>query len=86
MADAVDYSSHGIRVNAVCPGLTKTPPATFNNDPHVLKIIAPVLERVPMKRWAQTREVADVAVFLCSKGASFIQGQAICVDGGYSIC
>lgn len=86
MADALDYSPYGIRVNAVCPGLTHTPLARFNDDPEILKLLEPIVQRVPMKRWAQPREIADVAVFLCSRGASFIQGQSISVDGGYIVC
>ena len=85
MADDVDYSSHGIRVNAVCPGLTETSRATFDNNAEILKLLEPVVERVPMKRWAKPREIADVAVFLCIKGGSFVQGQAIYAAGGYSV-
>lgn len=84
-AEAIDCSPYGIRVNCVCPGLIETPLATFNGDPEVIKMLEPVRDIAPMKRWGKPREVADAIVFLCSSRASFVQGHALLVDGGYMI-
>lgn len=45
--------------------------------------ITPAVNTAPMKRMGTPEEVADVALFLCSTQASFVQGHAMVVDGGY---
>jgi NAD(P)-dependent dehydrogenase (short-subunit alcohol dehydrogenase family) len=47
--------------------------------------LQPAIEMAPMKRMGQPEEVADAILFLCSSQASFIQGHALVVDGGYVI-
>jgi NAD(P)-dependent dehydrogenase (short-subunit alcohol dehydrogenase family) len=49
----------------------------------VREAITPAVETAPMKRMGIPQEVADVALFLCSTQASFVQGHAMVVDGGY---
>lgn len=82
-ADAVDYSEAGIRINCICPGLVDTPGAFGDHSPERMKPYEPIIAKHPMKRWAQAREIADACVFLCSGRASFIQGIALPVDGGW---
>ncbi|KAI9738390.1 MAG: hypothetical protein M1834_008893 [Cirrosporium novae-zelandiae] len=82
-ADAIDYSEYNIRVNCICPGLTETP--MIKNDKGFLEWVESVVEATSMKRLGKASEIADCAVFLSSTKASFVQGQAMVVDGGYFI-
>ena len=77
---AFDLAHEGIRVNAVCPGPTKTGMTQSMRDR------GPVGEdmrrRVPMARWGEASELAAAVSFLLSPDASFITGVALPVDGG----
>ena len=82
---AQQLSGSNVRVNAVCPGLTETgmtkPVFDYARE-------ADKMDRVgrlnPLRRGAQPEELAEVAVFLASDAASYVNGQAIAVDGGLS--
>jgi NAD(P)-dependent dehydrogenase (short-subunit alcohol dehydrogenase family) len=76
---ALDYARQGIRINAVCPGGIATP---MTADPAMATRLA---EATPMGRLGEAREIADAVVWLCSPQASFITGQALAVDGGYTL-
>ena len=79
---AMEWVEHNIRVNAIGPGYILTPLNPWmTNDP--VKTNA-AWEMTPMKRFGQPEEIASVAVFLASPGASFITGQTIFADGGYT--
>lgn len=80
-ADAIDYSLDDIRVNCVCPGVIETPLIMEKAD--IREAITPAAQIAPMKRMGKPSEVADAALFLCSTQASFVQGHALVVDGGY---
>ena len=76
---ALEYATAGIRVNAICPGMTWTglahggregPPPEGQTPPQ------------PMKRWGLPEELAAAALFLASDESSFVTGTAIPVDGG----
>jgi NAD(P)-dependent dehydrogenase (short-subunit alcohol dehydrogenase family) len=88
---AVDYGPQGVRVNAVCPGWTRT------------RMVAPIMKRlaeqlggseedarehvntgVPLRRMAEPSEIASVCLFLASDDASFVTGATIVADGGQS--
>ncbi|KIV86263.1 hypothetical protein PV11_01882 [Exophiala sideris] len=81
--DAIDYSRDNIRVNCVCPGVIETPMTT--SDQFTRDRLAPAINIAPMGRMGKPQEIADSALFLCSNRASFIQGHALVVDGGYII-
>lgn len=80
---AVEWAVHKIRVNAVAPWYIKTPlTEKLLNDKSYLRS---VLNRTPMKRYGKPEEVASVIAFLASDASSYITGQCISVDGGFSV-
>jgi len=77
---ALDYIARGIRINAVCPGATRTRIlADWFQDP---KVEAFILSRHPIGRIAEPEEIGRAVLFLASDDASFVVGQALAVDGG----
>jgi NAD(P)-dependent dehydrogenase (short-subunit alcohol dehydrogenase family) len=79
---AVEWAGRGIRVNAVGPSWTDTPLIRDQLAAGTLDL--EVLERVPMGRLAQVEDVVGAILFLLGDGASFITGQTLYVDGGYT--
>ena len=77
---AVDYASDNIRVNAVCPGPTRTP--GFEKVAAGTGMIAQQEAITPLGRLAGPEEAAAAAVWLCSDAASYVTGIALSVDGG----
>lgn len=83
---ALEYATRGIRVNDVCPGLIRTPMADKMEAEGQGEALKMMLENfVPMQREGRPEEIANTVLFLCSDLASYITGQSISVDGGYSI-
>lgn len=82
-SDAIDYSRDGIRVNCVCPGVIDTPMTTSTEESR--ERLRPAIDIAPMKRMGTPEEIANAVLFLCSSDASFVQGHALVVDGGYTI-
>jgi len=80
-AAAVEYGRRGIRVNAVCPGSTRTPMVEdfAAGDQRVEDAMAAAS---PMRRLAEPEEIARAVIWLCSDEASFVNGHALAVDGG----
>jgi NAD(P)-dependent dehydrogenase (short-subunit alcohol dehydrogenase family) len=80
-AAAVDHGHQGIRTNCICPGYVSSEGMGAG-----LAGIADVLEpKIPMRRLGQPAEVAEMASFLCSDRASYVNGAIIAIDGGYSV-
>lgn len=79
---ALEYGKQGIRVNAVCPALTRTPMAQklLGDDPEKESQFAALS---PMGRLANPEEVAAAVIWLSSDAASYVTGQALAVDGGH---
>ncbi len=80
---AVELAPSGIRVNAVSAGLVETGALEF--FPNREEMLAYYRRRTPAGRLVEPRDVADVVCFLASPEADMIRGQAIIVDGGYSV-
>ncbi len=79
---AFEWGPHGVRSNAVGPGLVRTPLSeAFYQAPGVLERRS---EAIPTRRIAKVEDIADAAVFLTSHRAAHISGQEIVVDGGLS--
>jgi tropinone reductase I len=80
---AVEWARDGIRVNLVAPWYTRTPlAAPVLDQPDVL---AGIVERTPLGRIAEPHEIAAVIAFLCLPASSYLTGQEIAVDGGFSV-
>lgn len=78
----VELGAYGIRVNSVNPTVTLTPMAVKAwSEPSKRD---PALQAIPLKRFAEPREVAEPILFLLSDAASMISGVALPVDGGYT--
>ena len=87
---ATVFGPHGIRVNAIAPGVIDTPLtqqiAQQRADIRGVtpkKTLEPVLNATPLRRIGSTMEVAELALFLASERSSFITGQTIVADGGF---
>ena len=85
MVSAQQLSDTGVRVNAICPGLTETGMTKPTFDYATEKGVTHKIGKLnPLRRAAQPEELAQVALFLASDQASYVNGQAIAVDGGLS--
>lgn len=75
-----------VRINAVAPGVIDAGivHSSFTADPVAAEVIDLCLQRTPMPRLGEPREVAELVAFLVGGGATYINGQVIGVDGGYS--
>ena len=82
---ALEYASRGIRINAICPGLIETPMAETMRASGQTEALEGMLKLVPIGRYGRPEEIADAVLWLCSARASFVVGQSISVDGGFTM-
>ena len=84
---AADYTSKGIRVNAICPGTVESPSliARMKAQGDFEAAKAAFIARAPMGRMADASEIASMVVYLASDEAAFITGQTFVIDGGWSV-
>lgn len=80
---AVEWADRGVRVNAISPGYvhTKLVEGLIENN---LIDFTGIQNRTPMKRMGTPAEIAEMAVYLCSPASSYVTGQVIAVDGGWT--
>lgn len=80
---AVEWAPRGVRVNAVAPGITRTPMIeAIERDPEASAAFA---ARIPLGRFAEPDEIAGPILFLASPAAAYVVGEVLVVDGGYTI-
>lgn len=82
---ALEYAAGGIRINAICPGLIHTPMADQMIAGGQKEALDAMVQMVPIGRMGRADEIADAVLWLCSSRASYIVGQSISVDGGFTM-
>lgn len=78
---AVEFGPSGVLVNALAPGYVDTELTRRNNTPEALKVIE---NSIPLRRMARAEELAEVAAFLVSERNTYLTGQTVLVDGGFT--
>lgn len=79
---AIEYAENNIRINSLSPGFCKT--SYFDDFKLNKDLFDFTIERTPMKRWGSSEEVAKVCLFLSSDLSSYVTGENLNVDGGWS--
>ena len=81
---AIEYGQDGIRVNGICPTYAKTSlTRELFDDAEFDQVFT---ESIPLKRWGEVDDIANLAVFLASDESTYIHGDLIKVDGGETLC
>lgn len=80
-ATAIEYARKGIRCNAVCPGAIATPPIQKSRRANP-ELAARTEQAIPMGRYGEPSEIANVVLFLASDESSYVNGTCIVADGG----
>ncbi|WP_438025875.1 glucose 1-dehydrogenase [Sorangium sp. So ce233] len=79
---ALEFATRGIRVNALCAGVTRTP-AMQQAEALAPELVQALVGQHPMSRMATEDEIAGAALWLCSDGAAYVTGAPLPVDGGF---
>ena len=80
---ACEWAKDNIRSNSVAPSFTRTRLAEFYLKDK--KLYDEVIKRTPIGRIGEPKDVSSLVAFLCMPAASYITGQIICVDGGFTV-
>jgi NAD(P)-dependent dehydrogenase (short-subunit alcohol dehydrogenase family) len=80
---AIDLGRHGIRVNAVAPGVVDTPNAAL--VVHNPELAPEYLKTIPLGRFGMPRDIADAVLFLASNESAYITGHMLVIDGGQTL-
>jgi NAD(P)-dependent dehydrogenase (short-subunit alcohol dehydrogenase family) len=81
---AIEYGQNGIRVNGICPTYAKTALTRALFDDKGFDDF--FTQSIPLKRWGEATDVANLAVFLASCESSYIHGDLVRIDGGETLC
>lgn len=80
---ALEYSSEGIRINAICPGFIETPLLKKGGISDNADVLQQIIDLHPMKRLGRSEEIAKGFIFLASDDSTFVSGTSLEIDGGY---
>jgi NAD(P)-dependent dehydrogenase (short-subunit alcohol dehydrogenase family) len=79
---ALEYAKHGVRVNVLCAGVTRT--ASMEQAEAALpELVAGLVAELPMGRMASEQEIAGAALWLCSDASRYVTGAPLAIDGGF---
>ena len=78
---STEMSIKGIRANSISPGFIKT--SYYEKFKKNKKIYKWTLSRIPLKRWGESKEIAELTIFLLSNKSEYITGENINIDGGW---
>lgn len=81
---ALDYAAAGLRCNCICPGITDTPMLRYHLGSSVAERLSARLQRVPIGRALQAKEIAQAALYFSCEDSAGITGTSLVIDGGYS--
>jgi len=81
---ALEYAARGIRINAICPGLIQTPMSDQMVAAGQGEALKAMEKSIPMARVGRPEEIASAVLWLCSDAASYVTGQSLSVDGGFT--
>jgi NAD(P)-dependent dehydrogenase (short-subunit alcohol dehydrogenase family) len=80
---AHEYAAQGIRINAICPGVFKTPMCEAVSHQYSPEIVGRMLARAPIGRFGEPEEIAGAVLWLCGSTSTYMIGHALVIDGGF---